>query len=304
VTDLNSLLVFAKVVEVNSFSEAAKRLKMPLSTVSRRVADLEDQLGVRLLERSTRLLRLTDIGSDLYIHARQTLDLCDAVDNIVFNKTNAVSGVLRISAPPSMTDSFITPLVCAFQASYPNLRVQILISERQLDQIANEIDIAFRVGILKDSSLVARTLLTYRHQLLASPDYLREFGTPTRPSDLKGHRLIAFACESASKVQWTFTHVSGTQQEAVIFPPHLSLNDFAGLAMVLTHHAGIGEVPPLVLPKLVRDGSLVEVMPDWRLTSHNLSLIHLGNRHMSRPVRVFKEFATQMVPSMFPLLPI
>jgi DNA-binding transcriptional LysR family regulator len=303
VIDLNSLLIFAKVVEVSSFSEAARRLQMPLSTVSRRVADLEDQLGVRLLERSTRLLRLTEIGNELYGHARRTLELRDAVDNIVTNKMNEVAGVLRISAPPSMAEEFLTPLVCAFQSSYPNVRVQIVITERHLDHIADEIDLAFRVGALKDSSLVARTLLTYRHRLLASPAYLEEFGHPTKPAELAGHRLITFSCNGGPDRTWTFAHASGTEEQALSFPPYLSMNDFVGVAAALTRQAGIGELPPVVLPELVADGRLVEVMPEWRFAPINLSLIHLSNRHMSRPVRVFKEFATQMVPSMFPSLP-
>jgi DNA-binding transcriptional LysR family regulator len=124
-TDLNSLMIFAKVVETNSFSEAARRLSMPTSTVSRRIAELEAQLGVRLLERSTRSLRLTDVGSEVLEHAQRSADLGDAVDNIVSNVVSDVSGVLRLSAPPSISDSLVVPLVNGFQGSYPNVRVSI-----------------------------------------------------------------------------------------------------------------------------------------------------------------------------------
>jgi DNA-binding transcriptional LysR family regulator len=124
-TDLNSLTMFAKVVEANSFSEAARRLDMPISTVSRRIAELEGQLGVRLLERSTRRLRLTDVGSELLEHAQRTAELGEAVGDIVSNRRSSVSGVLRLSAPPSISDSLIVPLINAFQASYPNVRIQV-----------------------------------------------------------------------------------------------------------------------------------------------------------------------------------
>ena len=144
--DLNSLMIFAKVVEANSFSEAARRLKMPTSTVSRRVAELEDQLGVRLLERSTRSLRLTDVGSEVLEHAQHSAELSEAVDNIASNHLSNVSGTLRLSAPPSISDSLLAPLVGAFQASYPDVRVQIFITERIVDQIAEGVDLAFRVG--------------------------------------------------------------------------------------------------------------------------------------------------------------
>jgi DNA-binding transcriptional LysR family regulator len=171
--DLNSLMIFARVVEVNSFSQAARRLKMPVSTVSRRIAELEDQLGVRLLERSTRSLRLTDVGSEVLEHARHSAELTEAVDGIVSNHLANVSGTLRLSAPPSISDSLLAPLLVAFQASYPNVRVQVFITERVVDQIAEGVDLSFRVGELEDSSLVARRLLTYRHQLVARPPILR-----------------------------------------------------------------------------------------------------------------------------------
>jgi DNA-binding transcriptional LysR family regulator len=186
-TDLNSLLIFAQVVEANSFSEAARRLKIPTSTVSRRIADLERQLGVRLIERSTRSLRLTDVGSEVLEHARRSAELSEAVSNIASNHLLNVSGTLRLAAPPSISDSLLAPLVGAFQASYPDVRVQIFITERIVDQIAEGVDLAFRVGALEDSSLVARRILTYRHQLVASPAYLAKCKPPQTPQDLLDH---------------------------------------------------------------------------------------------------------------------
>src|ERR1700682_5154564 len=122
-TDLNSLVIFAKVVEAKGFSEAARRLKIPISTVSRRIAELEDQLSVRLLERSTRNLRLTDVGAEVLEHAQRSAELSEAVDNIASNHLSNVSGVLRLSAPPSISDSLLAPLVGALQACYPKVRV-------------------------------------------------------------------------------------------------------------------------------------------------------------------------------------
>jgi DNA-binding transcriptional LysR family regulator len=128
--DLNSLSVFAKVVESMSFSEAAHRLKMPVSTVSRRIAELESQLGVRLLDRSTRNLRVTELGAELLEHARHSVELCEAVDNIISNRLSEVSGTLRLAAPPSIADSLIQPVARAFQASYQNARVHVGMTHR------------------------------------------------------------------------------------------------------------------------------------------------------------------------------
>src|SRR5271154_824933 len=228
ITDLNSLMIFAKVVEAKGFSEAARRLKMPASTVSRRVADLEDQLGVRLLERSTRKIRLTDVGSAVLEHAQHTAELGEAVDSIASNHLSHVSGTLRLSAPPSISDSLLAPLVGAFQGSYPDVRVQIFITERIVDQIAEGVDLAFRVGELEDSSLVARRILTYRHQLVASPAYLAKCKPPRTPPDLLGHRLLAFSFWRPEN-SWHFTHANGNDKETLTSQPSPSINESAGL---------------------------------------------------------------------------
>jgi DNA-binding transcriptional LysR family regulator len=301
-TDLNSLVVFAKVVEAASFSEAARRLKMPISTVSRRIAELEDQLGVRLLERSTRNLRLTELGAEVLEHAIRSAELSDAVASMVSNRLSDVFGTLRLSAMPSISDTLLTPLVTAFQASYPNVRVQILVTERLVDLIAEGVDLAFRLGALKDSSLVARRILTYRHQLVASPSYLENCKAPLKPQDLLDHRLLSFSYWKPEN-SWTFLHKNGNDKESLTFQPHFSMNDYNGLAPALVAGAGIGDLPPVVQPKLIEEGRLVEVMPDWRFRAFDLSLVHVGNRHISKPCRLFKEYATQMSPTLFPNLP-
>jgi DNA-binding transcriptional LysR family regulator len=301
-TDLNSLVVFAKVVKAGSFSEAARRLKMPISTVSRRVAELEDQLGVRLLERSTRNLRLTELGVEVLEQAMRSAELSDAVENIVSNRLSEVSGTLRLSAMPSVSETLLTPLITAFQASYPNVRIQVLVTERMVDLIAEGVDLAFRLGELKDSSLVARKLLAYRHQLVASPSYLKTSKPPQRPQDLLEHRLLSFSYWKPEG-SWTFIHKNGKDRETLSFQPYLSMNDFAGLAPALAAGGGIGDLPPIVQPNFMREGRLVEVMPDWRFRTFDLSIVHVGNRHMSKPCRLFKELTTQMAPSLFVDLP-
>jgi DNA-binding transcriptional LysR family regulator len=299
--DLNSLVVFAKVVEANSFSEAARRLKMPISTVSRKIAELEDQLGVRLLERSTRSLRPTELGTEVLEHAIRSAEISEAVRSIVSNRLSDVSGTLRLSAPPSISDTLLTPLITAFQASYPNVRIQVLVTDRFVDHIAEGVDLVFR-GALKDSSLVARRILTYRHQLVASPAYINACKPPEKPQDLLAHRLLSFSHWKPDS-SWTFVHRNGADRETLTFQPYIAMNDFAGLAPALLAGGGIGELPPVVQPSLVRDGHLVEVMPDWRFRTFDLSLVQLGNRHISKPCRLFKEFATQMAPTLFPDLP-
>jgi DNA-binding transcriptional LysR family regulator len=301
-TDLNSLVIFAQVAESNSFVRAARRLRMPAPTVSRRIAELEKQLGVRLIERSTRSLRLTDAGSELLEHAQRTVELSEAVSSIASNHSANVSGTLRISAPPTISDCLLAPLIIRFQESYPDVRVQVFTTDRILPQIAEGIDVAFRVGELEDSSLVVRRLLTYRHQLVATPSYLKAHKAPKRPADLLHYRLLAFSFWTAQN-SWAFTHAEKKEKISITFEPYLSINEYAGLVVALLAGAGIGELPPIVQPDLVREGRLVEVMPKWHLRVFNLSLVHLSKRYVPRVLRIFKDFAAEMVPTMFPKLP-
>jgi DNA-binding transcriptional LysR family regulator len=300
--DLNALVVFAKVVETNSFSEAARRLKTPISTVSRRIAELEDQLGVALLERSTRSVQLTELGAAIYEHAVRSAELSESLENVISNRLTEIAGTLRLSAPPSISDTVLAPLMTAFQAAYPNVRFQILVTERFVDHIVEGVDLAFRYGDLKDSSLVARRILTYRHQLLASPGYLAASEPPRAPRDLLDHRLLSFS-HWRPNGSWTFFHRDGKDQEILPFAPFLAMNDYAGIAAALVAGLGIGELPAVVQPELVRSGKLVELMPEWRFRTFDLSLVHLGNRHMSKACRLFKDFVTQIAPTLFDALP-
>jgi DNA-binding transcriptional LysR family regulator len=295
-------MIFARVVEATSFSEAARRLKMPTSTVSRRVADLEDELGIRLLERTTRRLRVTAAGAEMLEHAQRSADLSDMIDNIASNHLKKVSGMLRLSAPPSISDSLIAPLICAFQEAYPDVRVQILITERIVDHVEEGVDLLFRVGALRDSSLIARRILSYRHQVVASPAYLKSHKRPASPQELLDHRLLAFSRWQPAN-RWNFFHINGKDTTTLRFQPHLSINDYAGIIPALLAGVGIGELPPIVRPDLLQKGHLVEVMPKWRLRTFDLWLLHAGNRYPSRAVRVFTEFAARMAPRIFPKLP-
>lgn len=300
--DLNTLIIFAKVIEAKTFSEAARRLNIPVSTISRRIADLESLFGARLLARSTRGLRPTELGAELLEHARRAAALSDAVDTIVSDRLSRVSGLLRLTAPPSISDTLVSPLLGAFQQRYPDVRVQVMVTDRHVDHIAEGVDLAFRVGALKDSSLVARTILTYRHQLVASPAYLAKHGAPEQPDDLIRHRLLAFAHWRPDS-RWRFVHVNGRDKQILEFKPWMAMNDYAGLTAALLAGSGIGDLPPVVQPALLREGRLVEVMPDWRFHTFPLSLVHLGGRQVPRPVRLFKTFAAQVAPTLFPELP-
>ena len=288
--DLNAFALFAAVAHAGSFSEAARRLGVPVSTVSRRVAGLEEDLGVRLLERSTRRLRLTDIGAEILGRADQGLEAFKAIEMVVTNQMDEVKGTLRLSAPPSIGASFLAPLLTSFRASYPGVRFETLVTERRVDLISEGIDVALRVGPLVDSSLIARRLVTYQVRLVASPSYLEQHGVPTHPSELEHHALVSFASWSA-KPKWSLVREGET---IVIEPePWLAVNDYQSVMAALVAGAGIGELPDLVAPQALSIGDLVQVLPDWSTAEHTLFAVQLSNRQASRLVRLFNEFAVR-----------
>ena len=192
--------------------------------------------------------------------------------------------------------------VNAFQKAYPDVRVQILITERIIDHVEEGVDLLFRIGALRDSSLVARKILTYRHRLLASPAYLKTHKPPRSPQELLQHRLIAFS-RWMPENRWYFIHAIKKESMTLRFQPYLSINDYAAIAPALVAGMGIGELPPIVRSELLNERKLIEVMPNWHLRTFDMWLLHAGNRHLPRSVGVFKEFAARMVPELFPNLP-
>ncbi len=300
--DLNALAVFAKVAETKSFSAAAQALQMPLSTVSRRILVLEAQLGVRLLERSTRMLRLTKVGAEIVSHARRCENLAVSIDDIVADRRAHVRGTLRLSASPCLAHSLIAPLIISFQKRHPDVGFEVDMTERDVDLIADGIDLAFRPRSTRDSALVAVKILAYRHQLVASPHYVLNTTPIGRPADLSQHRLLAFHGRSADTT-WSFRRVGSDDEEALTFAPYLASNDYAGLVPPLIDGVGVGVLPPVFRPGLLSCGRLIEVMPEWRMQTEDLTLVHLGGKYMPSALRAFKDFAARETGRLLPRMP-
>jgi DNA-binding transcriptional LysR family regulator len=296
--NFNSLLIFAKVAEASSFSEGARRLRIPVSTASRQVADLEEQLGVRLLERSTRSLKLTDIGAEVFAEAHATIDIGESILGLVSSRSACVSGLLRIVTPPSVASFLITPLVGAFQASYPDVRVHMTMSDRA-DFAAGDFELLIKVGPMKDSSRLSRKILTFRDRLLASPSYLQRHKAPETPDELLGHRLIALSsCEP--KFEWIFVDDRHRNQTILTIDPFLSVNDPTSLVNALLADMGIGNLPSVAIGELVQKGLLIELLPQWRFPTLDVSVIHASSRHVPRPVQEFIRFAAKWAPTLLP----
>ncbi|GMQ88705.1 MAG: LysR family transcriptional regulator [Gammaproteobacteria bacterium] len=295
--DLNAMALFVRVVEHKGFSAASRRLGVPVSTVSRKVSELEKALGVRLLERSTRKLRLTELGQDYYAHCRRGLEEIETGTLMLNERQAEISGTLRLSVPPGLADRLIVPLVSAFQADYPAVTIRILITEREVDFIQDAVDLALRVGELEDSSLVARPLIRYRHILVSAPGYLDAFGIPEHPRDLPAHRMITFGgwFDDVSLKLGRNNSIYTVKVEGV-----LALNDYAGVLCATEAGQGIAEIPSIICGEALRDGRLVEVMPDWRFPATSLSAVYPSNRNLSRIVRLFKDYCVEQVDVLSP----
>ncbi len=289
-TDKNAMALYVKVVESGSFSKAAVREGVPVSTVSRKVADLEAALGVRLLERSTRQLRMTEIGQGYFERCQRGLSEFEAADALVADRQTEISGRLRISIPPTMSDLVLLPLVTAFQTLHPKVVVHCLVTERFIDHIADGIDLCLRVGHPKDSSLVASTVTIHRPRLVASPGYLMGIEGLTHPQELLPHVKVAFA-RWEQPVQWTLSCAKDTVQ--ITPEPRLVLNDYAGVLQGVIDGLGISEVPSFICAPALQDGRLVDVLPAWRFSAIAVSATYPSNRYLSPLVRSFKDFCAR-----------
>ncbi|MBL1274633.1 MAG: LysR family transcriptional regulator [Ectothiorhodospiraceae bacterium] len=295
--DLNAMALFVKVVEYKSFSEASRRLDVPISTVSRKVSELEKELDVRLLERSTRNLRLTELGEEYYAYCRRGLEEIEAGTLLLNERQAEISGTLRLSVPPGLTDRLVVPLIILFQERYPAVKVKVLSTEREVDFIQDAVDLALRVGDLKDSNLVARPLIRYRHVLVSSPEYIKETSAPAHPDELTQHRLIIFGGWYSDA---PLTLLKDGKPHTVSVEGVLSLNDYAGILMAVQAGQGIAEIPSIFCGEALHDGRLIEVMPEWRLHPTVLSAVYPSNRNISRIVRLFKDFCVEHVDEMTP----
>lgn len=280
------MVLFARVLQHGSFSEAARRTGTPVSTLSRKVSALERQLGVRLLERTTRAVNPTDSGRDYLRYCEQIVDALDSAQAALRKRQVEVSGTLRLAAPPSLSEVLVIPLVEGFLRRYSGVAVKVLVTDRHLDLVQDEVDISLRVGPQPASSLVFRRLLRYRHILVAAPAYLARTGVLREPADLTRHRLLGFA-KWFDQTTWTLSN--GSRTERVPTKLWVGINDYTGVIRAAVAGMGVAEMPSIVCQRELSHGRLVPVLGDWRFEEVDLSAYYLTRRHPSRIVELFLE---------------
>ena len=285
---LAAIEAFVRVAETHSFSEAARRLHASQSAVSRAVSGLEAELGARLLHRTTRSLTLTEAGRGYFERAARILADLEEANLAVTQLQAAPRGRLRVNAPMSFGFLHLAPALPDFLALYPELSVDLSMSDRFVDLIEEGVDVAVRIGALEDSSLIARKLAPIRRVVCASPGYLKSRGTPLAPDDLKQHDCL---CNSNIAVlhEWRFAAADG-KLWPVDVRGRLSANNGDALRVAALKGLGLANLPTFIVGADLQAGTLMTVLDDFAVQDLSMSAVYPPGRHLSPKVRAFVDF--------------
>lgn len=282
--DLNEIMVFARVVEAGSFTSAARALEMPKSTVSRKVSQLEERLGARLLQRTTRKLSLTDAGRTYYHYAARMVAEVEEAERTITSLQATPRGRLRVSAPLSF--GFLGPLLADFLGRYPEVQLDMVCTDRVIDLVEEGFDLAIRAGKLADSTLIARSLGGLRRIVVASPRYLKSRGTPRFPEQLATHDGIVFGA-GADRARWRL-EADGDSAEPTV-PARMMVNDFDMLREAAIAGLGIAMLPVNVCNDDLRARRLKRVLEPWSSPETPIHAVYPSTRHISPKVSAIVE---------------
>lgn len=282
---INDIEAFVRVAELQSFSAAARALHMPKSTLSRRISRMEERLGVQLFMRSTRQISLTESGDAFYKRCQQIVaDIKDA-EEFIRSATSHPSGTLRLTAPSYSGSQFMSGLISQFMCAYPEVQLEVMLTNRYVNLIEEGYDIALRGGELEDSSLVARRLAPVDIVIAASPQYLEANGTPKTPQALSDHKCLVMD-SSPSDRRWR-----ASNGEVIQIQGSLLVNDLEILRHAALQHQGIIRIPRQIIERDLEEGSLTLILEEEMILQHGLYAIYPPNRFMSAKVRAFIDFA-------------
>ncbi|KVE69866.1 LysR family transcriptional regulator [Burkholderia vietnamiensis] len=291
IDDLPALETFARIVLAGSLSAAARELDLSLSVVSKRLAHLESRLGVRLLHRTTRQQTLTDDGAQFHVQVLRILAEIERAETLMSDRRGTVNGMLRVTAPGELGRVRIVPLVAAFQRQHPALTVQLMLTDTIVDLLAQEIDVAVRIGSLADSTMIARELAPNHRVLCAAPSYVATHGLPAHPADLRAHRCIVLGDQP--RTEWRFDGANGSV--AVDVTAALLTNDGGAARSFALEGAGIALKSIWDVDADLDAGTLVRVLPAFAAPAAPLHAVYPGGRHVPLRVRAFVEFLREQL---------
>ncbi|MDR9772648.1 LysR family transcriptional regulator [Rhizobium hidalgonense] len=284
--DLNDIAVFVTVARYASFSRAAHSLGMPVSTVSRKVTSLEEQLGVTLLQRTTRKLSLTAQGRAYFDQCSEPLAHLMDAEQVLTETHRKPEGLLKISVPVIFGQEVFYEFVSAFLQTYPEIRIDLFVTNLFLDLIAENIDLGIRFGELKDSSIVAQRLGKSVRYLVATPDYMKGRALPSTPEDLKDHRCVLLNGRNG-EAEWHLVSGRKSVRQQVSGP--VSSRDFAAVSAFTYRGHGIGLLPSTYCEDEIRRGELIRLLPDWSSEEIFVHAVYPTRRFLPLRLQVFLE---------------
>ena len=287
---MGAIPVFVAVVQYGGFSPAARFLGISKSAVSKRISQLEQQLGVKLLHRTTRKLSLTEAGEHYFEHALKANLAARDAEDAVAQLQGEPQGRLRINTPMSFGRLHMAPMIPEFLKKYPKIRIELVMDDKVVDLVTGGFDIAIRGGALPDSSLVARRLAPLNSVLCASPEYLHREGQPQQLDDLLQHNCLSFSYSNDVK-EWSFS--KDNQRHSVVVSGSYQVNNSEALLEAVRQGLGIARLPTFVAGPDIRAGTLVALFPEYQMPAVEINAVLIERQYMPAKVRVFLDFALE-----------
>jgi len=282
---LTSIRAFNRVADLGSFAAASRDLGVSTSSVSRLVADLEDDLGIRLLNRTTRRLSLTEAGAAYRDRSSEILEELEELQEATKAKSERPAGHLRVTTSITLGESWVVQLLPDFNRRYPDVFVELDISDRLVDLVDEGYDVGVRSGDLRDSSMIARHMMELHYIVCGSPAYVERYGMPEEPEDLPNHRCIQYIQPNRTGDEWWFEYDGGSVE--VPIKGVVGINNAWATRDLMIAGVGIGFVPDFVVNHDIRKGRLLRMMPSWAASADDVHAVYPSKRYLSPKVRAF-----------------
>jgi DNA-binding transcriptional LysR family regulator len=284
--DLDNILIFAKVAQFESVSRAARSLGMPISTVSRRLSVLESALNVSLLRRTTRRVTLTPQGQEYFNHCREPLALLQEAEAVLTQAQKKPEGLLKVSVPVILGQEPFLEFISRFLTDYPQIRINLFVTNHFVDLVAENVDVAIRFGELRDSSVVAARIGTSVRYVVAAPEYLKGRKVPTQPADLLLHDCVMLNATN-NETDWDL--VSGKKKVRIHVAGRISNRDFNSVSTFVHRGHGIGLLPSTYCDRAVVSGRLLRLLPKWSSPQIPVFAVYSSRKYLPLRLSVFLE---------------
>lgn len=286
---IETMKTFLAVVKEGSFSKAAEKLDMSPQLVSKYVSALEDNLHTRLLHRTTRKVSTTEAGDNYYLRCQQVIEDIEEMENSLTNISQHVSGVLTVSAPMSFGAKHLPKLLVDFQAQYPEVKLELKLTDVKIDIVEEGVDVALRIGKLKSSSLIAKKVAPINIAIVASPDYLQRRGIPQSPQDLQNHIYLKYTYADTSLL---FSRFDKNLMDLKL-SSHIRANNGDLLVNAAIYGGGIAIQPTFIAGEALADGSLIRILKDYEPESIGLYMVYANRKFLPSKVRSFVDFVSK-----------